>query len=523
MKFSLSACLVVLATLTDSARAAFGLTQSGTNYVVDTGAGLVFQVSRNTGDINSLLYNNIQVQDSSKFSHINSGLGSNNVQGSVINNQYIKIVVYQGDTTQFIIAKQGDPIIYMATYITAEPSVGELRFIARLKKSAVPNGNPYAEIEGGTAIEGSDVFKVANGNTRAKFYSSKSFIDDQVHCVSGSGVGVCMVVPDTSYESSSGGPFFRDIDNQGGAQQELYFYMNSGHVQTESYRMGLHGPYALVFTSGGTASSSLDFSFFSQLSVTGFYPKSARGYVSGSVSGVSSDGVVHWFNSNAQYWVKSTGGFTSPAMKPGSYTMRLYKGELLVQTLNNINVNAGQTTNQNIVSAENRPSSVVFRIGEADGRPTGFKNAANQLIMHPSDSRMQAWNPTTVTWGQMSTGDFPMAQIKGVNDPTTINFSVSNNAARTLRILTTLSFAGARPTVRINGSYSPAVPAAPTKIDSRGFTRGAYRGYGEVYEFTIPAGTLQSGSNKIEISAASGSSGDTFLSPNFIYDCVELF
>lgn len=105
MKFTLSACIVVLATLTDTARAAFGLTQSGSNYVVDTGAGLVFQVSRNTGDINSLLYNNIQVQDSSKFSHINSGLGSNNVQGSVINNQFIKIAVYQGDVTHHYIAK----------------------------------------------------------------------------------------------------------------------------------------------------------------------------------------------------------------------------------------------------------------------------------------------------------------------------------------------------------------------------------------------------------------------------------
>lgn len=76
---------------------------------------------------------------------------------------------------------------------------------ARLKKSAVPNGVAAAQVDGGSEIEGSDVFLV-NGQTRSKFYSSKPFIDDQVHCVSGSGVGVCMVIPDTSYESSSGGP-----------------------------------------------------------------------------------------------------------------------------------------------------------------------------------------------------------------------------------------------------------------------------------------------------------------------------
>lgn len=38
-------------------------------------------------------------------------------------------------------------------------------------------------------------------------------------------------------ERSSGGPFFRDINNQGTAQQELYFYMNSNHMQTEGESM----------------------------------------------------------------------------------------------------------------------------------------------------------------------------------------------------------------------------------------------------------------------------------------------
>lgn len=99
--------------------------------------------------------------------------------------------------------------------ITAEPSIGELRFIARLSRSAVPNGYPVSAIVGGTAIEGSDVFKVGS-QTRSKFYSSRQFIDDQVHGVTGSGVGVYMVIPGTGYESSSGGPFMRDINNQGG-------------------------------------------------------------------------------------------------------------------------------------------------------------------------------------------------------------------------------------------------------------------------------------------------------------------
>jgi rhamnogalacturonan endolyase len=417
------------------------------------------------------------------------------------------------------IEQNGDPTVYMGTYITEEPSVGELRFIARLKKTALPNGITYAEVNGGTAIEGSDVF-LLDGETRSKFYSSVRFIEDDVHCVTGSSIGACMAIG--SYESSSGGPFHRDIDNQGSAQQELYFYMNSGHVQTESYRMGFHGPYALIFTDGSTASVP-DFSFFEDCDLTGFVSDSERGKVTGTVSGVTT-GVVHWYNDDAQYWVSSSSSFTSPMMKPGTYTMVLYENEFVVTTTS-VTVTAGKTTTQNIASAYTPPSSVIFRIGKVDGRPTGFMNAAKQPIMHPSDSRMQDWDPTTFVWGTGTTADFPMAQIKNVNDPTTIQVTLSSSkasSARTLRIFTTLAFASGRPSVTVN-SYTASVPSAPTKIDSRGFTRGAYRGYGEVYTFTIPASALVTGVNNIYISCASGSTGSDFLNPNFIYDSVEFY
>lgn len=117
-------------------------------------------------------------------------------------------------------------MLYIGTFASAEPTVGELRFIARLLKTSLPNGIPQSEVNGGTAIEGSDVFLV-DGQTRSKFYSSVSvvckglmmvnirhelqvrFIQDQVHGVTGSGVGAYMIIPGVGYESSSGGPFFR--------------------------------------------------------------------------------------------------------------------------------------------------------------------------------------------------------------------------------------------------------------------------------------------------------------------------
>lgn len=63
----------------------------------------------------------------------------------------------------------------MGTYISAEPSIGELRFIARLNKANLPNGHPQSDVDGGSAVEGSDVYLVS-GQTRSKFYSSVRLI-----------------------------------------------------------------------------------------------------------------------------------------------------------------------------------------------------------------------------------------------------------------------------------------------------------------------------------------------------------
>ncbi|KAJ3056934.1 hypothetical protein HK097_002312 [Rhizophlyctis rosea] len=513
---------------TSSAFAAFQLTTSSSQYVVDTNAGLVFAVSRTGGNLVSIKYNNIEVQDSSKPSAINSGFGTSTVTAQQIGTDYIKVTVKSSSlpVTHHWIAKRNEANIYMATANTAEVDPGEFRMLFRLKPSALPNGYTangvqVSQIAGGTAIEGSDVYNVG-GTTRSKFYSSERFIDDQVHGVSGSGVGAYMVLPGTAYETSSGGPFMRDINNQQGSQQEVYVYWNSGHLRTEPWRFGLHGPYALVFTTGSKPSANLDTSFFEQLSIDGYVPKSGRGQVTGTTSGVPSnfETVVHWYNTAAQYWTKSSGGkYTSPYMKPGTYTVKMYKNEYPVYT-GSVTVTKGSTTTHNIASTE-PTRSVIWKIGEFDGQPFELKNGDKFLRMHPSDSRMSSWGGT-YTVGTSSARDFPMAIFKSIGNAAVINFNlntVPSNAI--LRIGTTLSFGGGRPSVTIN-SYSPAAPGAPTNLDSRGVTRGGYRGLGEEYTFSIPAGTLKVGANTITIGVASGSSGTTFLSPNFIVDAVQL-
>ncbi|KIM32194.1 polysaccharide lyase family 4 protein [Serendipita vermifera MAFF 305830] len=521
----------VLACIATPIRAAFSLTESSSTYVVDTNAGLVFTVQRASCDITSILYNGVQMQDQSKYSHIGSGLGSVTASWTKIGNYY-KITCATSTLTQYIVGKYNHAAIHLATYTTAEPSIGELRFIARLNKSVLTTTSIVAaEVNGGSVVEGSDVFLVS-GQTRSKFYSSRPFIDDHVHGVSGSGYAAWMVVPglgsrDYGFELCSGGPFFRDIDNQGSAQQELYFYMNSGHMQTEAYRQGLHGPYFIEFNTGSTPSADYDASFWESLSVSGLTTFANRGYVTGTVSGIPSAYnsyiTVGFSNSAAQYWVRadsSTLKFTSPKMKPGTYTMTLYKMELEVKT-QSVTVSAGSTTTSNIASAESTPTT-IWQIGEFDGTPRGFLNADLIETMHPSDSRMHDWVRPTFTLSQ-GAAYFPMALFKDVGT-ISISFSLTSAqiGARTLRIAVTSSFAGGRPVPTI-GSWTGATPAAPTAIDSRGVTRGTWRGYNISYTWSIPSGILVTGYQTLTIAVASGSSGTTFLSPNFVFDALSLY
>ena len=332
---------------------------------------------------------------------------------------------------------------------------------------------------------------------------------------------------DYSYEVSSGGPFHRDINtNNGGTSTSLTFYMNSNHVQLEQFRQGFHGPYALSFTQSDVpkGGSAFDSTFFKDLGIQNYVAPSDRGTVTGTATGVKSGFqiVLHWYNDAAQYWAYAddSGHFTSPAMKPGNYTQVLYQQEFKVKA-STVSVVAGQATTANI-TADTEAKKSIWRIGDWDGQPKGFRNADKQLRMHPSDTRMDSWGPLTYTVGSSTLNDVPMAIIKDMN-PLTIKFESNNRSAAPLRVGTTLSFAGCRPSVVVN-AFQARNFAAPTKINSRGFTRGAYRGFGEIYNFNIPAGTLVNGDNTITISCLSGDkSNNAYLAANVILDAIELF
>jgi rhamnogalacturonan endolyase len=509
------------------AATSFGLTSSGGYYVVSTGAGLVFKVNQSTGGISSFVYNGTELQPSgTNESHVESGLGAPAVSGTV-NGDYIIVTATtntwygSGTLIHYFVVVNGQNNVYMATYTNGG---GELRWIQYLNRTTLPTFDTAADIEGGTAIESTDIYEVS-GQTRSKYYSNRQAQDLTVRGVTGSSIGVFMDYGNR--ESSSGGPFFRDIEQQGtDASIELYNYMFSAHNQTESQRLGvLYGPYVLMVGGTGTPAAP-DTSFMSSLGLTGYVANSGRGWVVGAVSGATNP-VVGWANSTAQYWTtpSSNGDFSSPMMKPGTYTQTLYQGELAVAT-RTVTVTAGtETTGQNLSSTWTTPASPIFRIGSWDGTPSGLLNAGNVTYMHPSDARMASWGPATFTVGTSTEGEFPAYQFKAENNPSTIKFTLTSSqvAARTVRIGISAAYANGRPQITVN-SWTSSVPSASTQPSSRSLTIGTYRGNNALFTYDVPASAFVTGTNTMTIAVASGSAGlGGYLTPAVSYDCIEMY
>src|ERR1700750_2156158 len=78
----------------------FGYTDIGTAYQVDTGAGLVFQVSKTDGSIISILFNGTEYKSTTgRFSQIASGLGTpTTVTPESDGTTYVKITLQTGPT-----------------------------------------------------------------------------------------------------------------------------------------------------------------------------------------------------------------------------------------------------------------------------------------------------------------------------------------------------------------------------------------------------------------------------------------
>lgn len=527
LKLFLCGCLGMIGLPASAQDNLFGVTRDGSRFVVSNGANLVFSIDASNGDLVSIQYRGEELQTTeSKSSQLASGLGAAQVdvekRGDVI-----VVSARSGDVIQYYMAKKERDAIYLATYAPTLLPVGELRFVTRLNVNKLPKANHGTDSNVGRAIEGKDVFLLADGRTSSKFYSAMPAQDDVLQGVHGPGIAVYMLMGNR--ELSSGGPFFKDIATQKTAStHELYNYMYSNHTQTEPFRGGLHGVYGLLFTDGGLPSNDLrDLGFVNDsLGLKGFVSSATRGSVTGHISGALSGlpVVIGLSSAGAQYWAHpgNDSNFNVTGMIPGHYRAVLYQGELGTAE-SSLDVSAKSTAHV-VLQARTLTGQIRWQIGVPDGTPGGFRNANLLASEHPSDSRMAPWRTGTYTMGSSGLADFPAAQWRDVNTPTRIAFVLGQNELHDyrLRLFISLSQAGARPTIKVNQHWDAPVPPPPEQPDSRGITRGTYRGNNTLYEFPVPGSALHAGTNLIEIGVASGNTGAGFLSPGFVVDSVQL-
>ncbi|MER5525598.1 rhamnogalacturonan lyase B N-terminal domain-containing protein [Streptomyces sp. NPDC002677] len=520
--------------------ASFGWSDDGSNYVVDTGAGLVFKVSKTNGDLTSLVYKGTDYQGyGGKNSHVESGLGTSTVTIAQSGTTILISVTY-GTLKHYYAARSGENNVYLWTN-KADSSVSATRYIVRVKAGLFLNDEPDSYTYAPTVIESADVFEKSDGQTRAKHYSKLRVMDyDYIGWTTGS-VGLWIVR--SNHEKASGGPFYRSLlrhqSADGGGLYEILYY---GENQTESERYGLQGPYVIALTDGGAPSSALypgtlTTSWADSLGISGYVAASGRGKVAGV--GISGRNTAYAYtvglaNSAAQYWGSaraSDGYFSIGGVLPGTYTLTVFKGELAVYSTS-VTVTAGGTTTLNTltVPSSNDPgnASAIWRINNWDGTPGGFKNADLMTYAHPSDVRAASWTGNVVIGSGTETSSFPCYLWKDVNSGIIVYFKLTAAqaaAAHTLRIGVTTAYANGRPQVVVNDTWTSAVPSPPTQPSTRSLTVGSYRGNNHTFTYSVPASawlTDTSAYNTLKIYVASGSGTTSFLSAGTSIDAIDL-
>jgi rhamnogalacturonan endolyase len=346
----------------------------------------------------------------------------------------------------------------------------------------------------------------------------------------------------SNHEKASGGPFYRSLlrhqSADGGGLYEILYY---GQNQTEDQRFGLQGPYVIAFTDGGAPSSALfpgtlTTPWADSLGIAGYVPASGRGKVAGV--GITGRNTAYPYtvglaNAAAQYWgsARSSDGFFSvPGVLPGTYTLTVFKGELAVYTTS-VSVSAGGTTTLNTIAvpASNDPSnaSAIWRIGDWNGTPAGFKNADLMTYAHPSDVRAASWTGNVVI-GDGETAAFPCYLWKDVNSGILVYFRLTAAqaaAAHTLRIGVTTAYANGRPQVTVNDAWTSAIPSPPTQPNTRSLTNGSYRGNNHTFTYSVPASAWKTDTsqyNVLRINVVSGSGTTGFLSAGTSVDAIDL-
>ncbi|KAJ4345747.1 uncharacterized protein N0V89_011882 [Didymosphaeria variabile] len=527
--------------------AAWGYTDDGKNYVIDTNANLVVSVSKTNGDMNSIKYRGVEYSgQNGKYSHVESGLGASTVTIKQYTSpaNIIKVTVKYGTLLHTLVFRYGNPNVYIFMN-KADTSVTVSRYILRIPPNIFTN-DPNEDTDwipaDASVIESGDI-DGKSGQTWSKHYSGKKYgrtMDYDYVGYTNKNVGMYLVR--SNHEKASGGPFFRSLIRRGGpGGPDLYdiYHYNMGH--TDVMRFGLQGPSVLTFTDNGAAPNAnlfarkADNSWFDSLEIAGWVPNSKRGAVSGvGFSNVKSNYqyVVGLKNDAAQYWTTAgTGAWKISGVLPGTYTLTVYKSELEVHT-SSVTVTAGGTVTKNTITCvDPQDTTAIWRIGDWDGTPKGFLNFLDTPMkptyMHPSDSRLSKWDASNFIIGNSQASNFPGYIWKDVNNDHLVYFKLT--AAQLakgakIRFGVTEGMAGGRPAIAVN-SWSAALQADKGQGDTRSLTVGTYRGNNYIYEYTVPQSAWTQKTSEyqvLKISVISGKAATGYLSPGISVDAIDM-
>ncbi|KAE8150653.1 Rhamnogalacturonase B, N-terminal-domain-containing protein [Aspergillus avenaceus] len=539
--------LLAFVTFPLAAYAAFGYTDNGSEYVIDSGASLVIKVSKTNGDISSMVYNGVEYQGySGRNTQVEAGLGSSTVTIEQFSSPapIIKVAVVYKSLKHYIVVRSGNDNVYLFTN-KGDDSVAASRYIVRLKGGIFSHEETESDyIDSSETVEAHDILINSDGYTKSKHYQGSNYgrvIDFDYVGRSTDSVGVWLIR--SNHEKASGGPFFRSLVCDAGPETEslyeIYFY-SMGH--TDPQRFGLQGPTVLSFTGGEAPNSALfaqnaDWSWIDTLGIDGWTTWADRGWISGvGISGMKLgyEYTVGLSNTDAQYWTKVSSGaaWMIKHVLPGTYTLTVYKKELEVFT-SEVTISAGKGSAMHTITLNDDPADVnaIWRIGDWDGTPAGFLNFdAEPMLptyMHPSDGRLSPWKSGNFIVGTSDNNTFPGYMWTDVNNGHLVYFKLSKEqytSAHTIRVGLTEAYINGRPQITVN-EWTSKLQTASSQGGTRSLTVGTYRGNNVVFSFDVPASAWVQSTSEwqvLKINVVSGSTGSGYLSPAISFDCVDM-
>ncbi|CBY01450.1 hypothetical protein IAQ61_003280 [Plenodomus lingam] len=546
------AVLASLFCLLSVAFAAWGHTDDGSNYVIDTNANLVVKVSKENGDMTSIVYRGVEYNgQNGKNSQVENGLPGATVSIKNEGSNVIKVTAELGTLTHSLVFRNGNPNVYI--FINkVDLSIPASRYTVRIppgifKRDGQADWAPEIAVAG----EWGDI-ESYSGLTWSKHYTGRNYgrtMDYDYIGYQNANVGMYLIR--SNREKSSGGPFFRSMLRRGGPDgNDLYEIFSTTQGHTEILRLGLHGPSVLAFTDNGAPPNKYLFArnaelgWVDSINIKGWVPASRRGSIySGGVDNKKSEYkyTIGLKNKQAQYWADGNNGiWRINGVLPGTYVLTAYKNELEV-AVSTVIVYPGETaTPKMLVPVDPSDENPLWRIGDWDGTPQGLLNFEDTPMkptyMHPSDyRRLHKWDQGIYRVGISNSSLFPGYLWRDINDDRRIIFLMEEKQrlhGMTIRLGVTQGQAGGRPQVSLNGKICPLNNVRP-QSRNRTLTIGNYRGNNHMYEFEILASQYTADfvqEMRIEVVSddpviidenGARHKGHGYLSPGFSIDCID--